>query len=411
MRKLGRTFFAAAAVAGLIAAAVGGPASARQQSNPLKGEGRNMKIVANVAYPGGTDMEFATIKGNDYAFAAAAPGVGGAKTGGLHVINVNNPAKPKEVAFLNCAVYQADIQISFDKKYVYMAADSAGGPEACLGVGKVGFLIIDIKNPLKPKAVGFAETKAGSHNVTAHPSKPYVYNSNSELVPGGNSEIQIWNVKNAAKPELVGSFRSLPHAPHDISFNSDGTRIVTAQISQFAIYNTEDVEAPTLVFTAQCPGCSITHDAKFLPDDSGLIIGDEGGGGGAYPCPGGALYFYKFAAPDVPALTGVYEPEEFVLARDGQTAPGGCTSHVFDISDDGSKVSISWYTAGTRLLDVSAMQGAALGENSVPGGVNEIGYFMPDGGNSWSSKFFKGEKYVFSNDINRGFDVFQVTAK
>lgn len=410
MRKLGRTFFAAAAVAGLIAAAVGGPASARQESNPLKGEGRNMKIVANVAYPGGTDMEFATIKGHDYAFTGAAPGVGGAKTGGLHVIDIDNPEKPKEVAFLNCALYQADIQISYDKKYVYMAADSAGGPDSCQAVGKEGFLIIDIKNPKKPKAIGFAET-GSSHNVTAHPSKPYIYNSSSALVPGGGSLIQIWNVKNPTKPEMVKTFRSLPNAPHDISFNSDGTRIVTAQISQIGLYNTENVEDPSLVWTGQCPGCSITHDAKFTPDDSGLIVGDEGGGGGAYPCPGGALYFYKFAAPDVPALTGIYEPEEFALARDGQTSPGGCTSHVFDIADDGSKVSISWYTAGTRVLDVAAMQGASLGENSVPGGVTEIGYFMPDGGSSWSSKFYKGEKYVFSNDINRGFDVFKMTGK
>ena len=410
MRKLGRTLVAAAAVAGLIAAAVGGPASARQQSNPLKGEGRNMKIVANVAYAGGTDMEFATIKGHDYAFTGAAPGVGGAKTGGLHVINVDNPEKPKEVAFLNCALYQADIQISFDKKYVYMAADSAGGPDSCQAVGKEGFLIIDVRNPLKPKSVGFAET-GSSHNVTAHPKLPYVYNSNSALAPGGSSVIQIWNVKNPAKPEMVGTFPSLPHAPHDISFNSDGTRIVTAAISQIAIYNTEDVEAPSLVWTGQCPGCSITHDAKFTPKDDGLIVGDEGGGGLAYPCPGGALYFYKFVAPDVPALTGVYEPEEILLARDGQTAPGACTSHVFDISDDGKKVAISWYSAGTRVLDVSAMQGAALGQNAAPGGVVEIGYFMPDGGVSWSSKFFKGEKYVFSNDTVRGFDVFKMESK
>lgn len=409
MRKLGRTFFATAAVAGLIAAAVGGPASARQQSNPLKGEGRNMKIVANVAYTGGTDMEFATIKGHDYAFTGSAPGVGGEKNGGLHVINVDNPAKPKEVGFLGCGLYQADIQISYDKKYVYMAADSAGGPDSCQAVGKEGFLIIDVRNPKKPKSVGFAET-GSSHNVTAHPSKPYIYNSSSALVPGGSSVIQIWNVKNPTKPEMVGTFRSLPHAPHDISFNSDGTRIVTAAISHIDIFNTEDVENPTLAWTGQCPGCSITHDAKFTPDDKGLIVGDEGGGGSPYPCPGGALYFYKLQG-DLPLLTGVYEPEEFLLARDGQTSPGGCTSHVFDISDDGSKVAISWYTAGTRLLDVSAMQGASLGENAAPGGVSEIGYFMPDGGTSWSSKFFKGEKYVFSNDMNRGFDVFKVSGK
>ena len=409
MKKLG-SLVAAAAVAGLIAGAVV-PAGAQNTRAPLKGTGKNMKIVANVPYQGGTDMEFATIKGNDYAFAASAPSVGGAKTGGLHVINVNNPAKPKEVAFLGCGLYQADIQLSFDKKYVYMAADSAGGPDSCLAVGKVGFLIIDIKNPLKPKAVGFAETRAGSHNVTAHPSKPYVYNSNSELVPGAaNSAIEIWNVANPAKPVMVKSFASLPHPPHDISFNSDGTKIVTAQISSFGLYDTSDVENPTLIVSQQCPGCSITHDAKFTPDDKGLIIGDEGGGGGTYVCPGGALYFYQLQADTVPVLTGLYEPKQIVFPKDGQPSPGSCTSHVFDISDDGKQVAISWYAAGTRLLNVEAMMGVAVGDTAA-GGVTEMGWFQPDGGSSWSSKFFKGEKYIFSNDINRGFDVFQYTGK
>ena len=59
------------------------------QSAPLKGEGKNMKIVANVGYAFGTDMEFATIKGREYAFAASAAAV--EDGGGLHVIDVTSP--------------------------------------------------------------------------------------------------------------------------------------------------------------------------------------------------------------------------------------------------------------------------------------------------------------------------------
>jgi hypothetical protein len=405
MNKLGRTLVAATAVAGLIATALVVPAAAK---NPLKGEGRNMKIVANVAYQGGTDMEFFTQKGRDYALTGAAPGVGGAKAGAFRVIDITTPAKPKLVATLPCSLYQADIQISHDEKTALIAADSAGGPDSCLAVGKQGFMTIDIRNVKKPKPIGFAEIPGGSHNVTAHPTKPYVYNSNSDLA--GRAEIQVWSIKNPAKPELVTSVRSLPHAPHDISFNSDGSKIVTAAISHIDLFDTSDPEKPSLTFTTQCPGCSITHDAKFTPDDSGLVIGDEGGGGSPYPCPGGALYFYQLVGGAAPVLTGVYEPEEILLAREGQSGPGACTSHVFGFNKDGSKVAISWYSAGTRLLDVSAMMGAAVGEADT-GGVAEIGYFMPDGGTSWSSKFYKSDKYIFSNDTNRGFDVFEVTSK
>lgn len=408
MKKLG-SFIAAAAVVGLIAGAIA-PAGAKTTKAPLKGVGRNMKIVANIPYAGGTDMEFATIKGHDYAFTGAAPGVGGAKLGGFRVINIDNPEKPKLTAYLNCSLYQADIQLSHDKKTAFMAADSAGGPDSCLAVGKEGFLAIDIRNPKKPKAIGFGDT-GSSHNITTHPTKPYIYNSSSALVPGASSKIQIWSIKNPAKPEMINTFNSLPHAPHDISFNSDGTKIVTAAISHFDMYDTSDVENPSLMWTGQCPGCSITHDAKFTPDDNGLIIGDEGGGGGTYPCPGGALYFYQIQGGRAPVLTGAYEPDRIVFPREGQQAAGSCTSHVFDISDDGKKVAISWYAAGTRLLNVEAMMGGAFGENATPGGISELGFFQPDGGVSWSSKFFKGEKYIFSNDTVRGFDVFKYTGK
>lgn len=407
MKKVRTGLLAALAAFGLVAGALGTPASAaKTNSAPLKGEGEGLEIVANINYAGGTDMEWARIKGHDYAFAAQAPGVGGAKTGGLHVINIDNPEKPKEVGFLPCGLYQGDVQLSHDKKYVYLAADSAGGPDSCLAVGKEGFLVIDVRNPAKPKAVSFAET-GSSHNVTAHPTKPYVYNSNSALA--GRPEIQIWNLKNPKKPEMLKTFPSLPHAPHDISFNKDGSKIVTAAISHFDLFDTSDPENPSLLYTGQCPGCSITHDAKFLPNDAGLLIGDEGGGGGAYPCPGGQLHFYSLQGGRVPVYQGVYAPGELVFARDGQSGPQGCTSHVMELSDDGKTVAISWYSAGTRYLDISSMMGAAFGGSSVPGGVTELGWFMPEGGNSWSSKFLNSDgKYIFSNDINRGFDVFKI---
>ncbi len=406
MKRATKALIASAAVAGLIAGAVATPAGAARKNAPLKGEGVNMKIIGNVGYPSGSDMEFATIKGRDYAFAGS---FAAAKDGGgLHVIDITNPEKVKEVAWLQCAVYQADIQISHDQKTLMMAADTAGGPDSCIMVGKLGFMTIDITNPKKPKAIGVAEISRGAHNTTAHPTKPFVYNSDSQLT--GPGEIQIWSIKNPAKPVLVNTIPSVPHPPHDISFNKDGSKAVTAAISHIDIFDTSDPENPTLTWTGQCPGCSITHDAKFTPNGKNIIVGDEGGGGGGYPCPGGALYFYDYSSGVVPVLTGIYEPNEVLLARDNQGGLGACTSHVFDISDDGKRVAISWYSAGTRYLDISSMVGATFGEHNAAG-VVELGWFQPEGGVTWSSKFYKGTKYIFSNDEYRGFDVFQYTGK
>ncbi len=400
----------AASIACLLLVSAGAAASP-QRSAPLKGEGEGLKLIANIGYAGGTDMEFLSHKGREYAMVGAAEGVGGAKAGALRVIDITNPERPVLRATLECSLYQADIQISYDKKTLIMGADRAGGPGACLGVGKLGFMTVDISNPLKPKAIGFAEIRRGSHNITAHPTKPFVYNSDSDQANRGN--IEIWSIANPAKPKKVADFATVTHSPHDISFNKDGSRAVTAARTHFDILDTTDPAAPKLLFKGQCPGCYLTHDAKFTPDGKHIVLGDEAGGGGAYPCPGGALYFYELQGSEsqpVAVLTGSYHPDEFVFARDGQTAPGSCTSHVFDISDDSSKIAISWYSAGTRYLDISSSQGATVGGSTYGSGVKELGWFMPDGGVTWSSKFHKGP-YIYSNDEFRGFDVFKITAK
>jgi hypothetical protein len=321
-------------------------------------------------------------------------------------VSVDDPAKPKLVAKLPCNLNQGDIQISHDKKTVIMAADSAGGPDSCLMVGKLGFMTIDISNPRKPKPVGMAEIPRGSHNVTAHPKAPYVYNSDSDQANRG--EIQIWSIANPAKPQLVNTVLNPTHSPHDIAFNRDGSLMVTAARTAVHLYDTSDPENPQLLGATVCPGCYLAHDAKFTPDSKWVIAGDEAAGGAAYPCPGGALYFYEIVGERGLVLRGVYEPGEVVFATDGQGGPASCTSHVFDVSDDGKTLAISWYSAGTRYLDITNMTGATFGQNG--NGVKELGWFIPDGGSSWSSKFHKGP-YIYSNDINRGLDVYKITAE
>lgn len=410
--KRNRVFLAVAAFS-LLISAVGNVALAderQRQSAPLKGEGENLKLIKNITTGTcdsgwkGTDHENIEFGKKTYTFAMSVCPV--ADGGGLYVIDTTVPPKAKIVGYLPCSVSQGDVQVSADKKTLLIGHDSAGGPDACTGLGKVGFITVDITNPTKPKAIGHA-TGDGAHNVTAHPKKPYVYVSNSALVPGTSSHIQIWSIKNPAKPELVNQFDSLPHAPHDISFNKKGTKIVTAAITHWDIFNTEDPENPVLEWTGQCPGCSITHDAKFTPDDKHILIGDEGGGGGAYACPGGAWYVYDYATAPVPILTGIYEPANFITNQEG--AVDSCTSHVFEISDDSTKIAISWYTLGTRYLDITTAVGLTVGATRTPTGITECGWFVPEGGSSWSSKFSTDQKYITSNDINRGFDIYKIT--
>ena len=209
-----------------------------------------MKIIANIPYTGGTDMEFATIKGRDYAFAGSWSRR--SRTAAVFTSSTStNPEKAKEVAWLKCSVSQGDIQISHDNKYVIQAPDSTGGPESCLGVGKLGFMIVDITNPKKPKPIGIAEIPNGSHNMTAHPTKPYVYNSNSALA--GEPFIQIWSIKNPKKPELVNTFDSRRTPRTTSRSTATGRMAVTAAISHIDIFDTSDPENPVLLVHGPVP--------------------------------------------------------------------------------------------------------------------------------------------------------------
>ncbi|MDQ4065339.1 MAG: hypothetical protein M3161_04765 [Actinomycetota bacterium] len=402
-RSLRKTFVGLVAVGALVGASLGTTALAEERQ---EGVGEGLELVKNLDTGTGTDFEVAKINGREYAFATSRAPI--AEGGGINVIDVTNPAKAKVVHTVPCAVSQGDIQISHDKKTLMVGLSAAGAPDSCGALGKRGMLTIDITNPLKAKPIGFVETMS-SHNLTAHPKKPIVWNSigAAAAVPG---VIEIMTIKNPAKPKVVATASSLPHAPHDVSFSEDGKYAVTAAVDHFDIFDTTDPVNPQLLYKGQCPGCTITHDAKFTPDGKTILIGDEGGGGLPYPCPGGAFYFYDFSNPPVPVLTGVYWPAEVVTAQ-GSTSPGACTSHVFDVNSDGTKISISWYTVGTRYLDISGAVGATVGSYGTPTGIIECGWYIPENGDSWASKFSLDDRWIFSNDINRGFDIYKITAE
>lgn len=379
------------------------PAS-KSPGNPIEGEGMGLEPLATVPWHGGTDLELAKIGKRVYAFGASDAPVN--EGGGLHIVDVSDPNNPKEVSWVKCTPGMGgDVQLSHDRKTAIMAYDFPGREDSCNMLGTLGFQTIDVSDPSRPRVVGLARIEEGSHNITAHPTKPYVYNSNSEFV--GNAEIQIWSIKNPAKPKLVNEVASLPHPPHDLSFNPDGTMAVAAAISHFSLWDTSDPENPTLLFESQCPSCTITHDAQFTPDGKGIVIGDESPVGLA-GCPGGALHFYALVgdARPVAVQTGLYEPGELAMA--GEAEPGLCTSHVFDISDDSQRLAVGWYTAGVRLLEIGDLTGVTIGDEST-GGIAEVAWYIPRGGSTWAGKLYEDWPYVFTNDINLGLIIYEIT--
>ena len=388
------------------------PSSAREIDEPSPGQGEGLKVIAEIPFEGGSHLEHATIKGRDYAFVAQ---VSGSEPASLRVIDVTNPARPKVVGTSPCMGFQGNIQVSHDKKTLLIGLDDTiaiGGSETgpCPGAGGAGFITMDITDPKRPRAIGFAEMERGSHSLAAHPTKPFVYNGHG--FPEAPGAMEVWSIKNPARPKLVNTLDTGAHSPHDLAFNADGTMAATANAVNFHLLDTRDPANPKVVLTSQCPGCVHTHEARFTPDGKTLIVNDE-----YQPvspaCPGGFIYFYDLTGdPGAPALelTGAYTAEEKVVNSYNESAAVTlCTPHVFDISADGKTLAASWNLAGTKLLDIRKMNGITAGSQAVvPGGPVQTGWYANQNGDAFAAKMFKGP-YVYVVDSNIGFQVLEIS--
>ncbi|HWL66517.1 MAG TPA: hypothetical protein VNP73_11135 [Actinomycetota bacterium] len=382
-----------------LAAVIAAIAPAITGAGPVIAE-PTLEPISQVSFEDGSHQEFARIGGRDYAFVATGTTQG---TADLRVIDVTTPERPRVVAKIPCGTYQGHIQLSHDKKTLILGLDTPS-LGACMPAGMMGFATVDISDPTHPRPVGYASIPRGSHSTAAHPTKPIVYNGDG--FPEAPGEMQIWLIKDPSRPKLVSTLATGEHSPHDLSFSHDGRMAALASVTSLKLLDTSDPLNPKIEFVTQCPGCVHTHEARFTPDGTGLVVNDEFLTG-PNPCPGGALYFYEIV--ETPAgrsleLTGEYVPNQIVLDPRSQVA--FCTPHVFDISDDGTKIAASWHRGGVHYLDISETNGAAFGTMAPAGGVKEIASYFPDG-DSFSAKFHRGP-YIYLVDSRRGFEILRV---
>ena len=390
-------------------AAVPASAEGPYRGDPLaEGVGKDMVPVAHIAYGSGTDLEFATVKGVDYAVAPSQ----GAK-GGLRLINISKPERPKVTGFLSCPVSQNDVQVR--GTLVLMGIDGgAGGDDADAPCFKQidadpaeGVLVISIADPKKPRTIGFVPIAEGAHNVTWHPGGRYAYVSDSELTPeispptniGGR--IQIVDLGNPRKPKHVSTYMLLGDrmSTHDITFNKKGTRAYIAALQETYILDTTSPAEPKEIARIEDPSINISHGADPTPDGKYLLVTDEQAGAAANGvCNVGGVHVFDLTVEAAPIKVGFYflDPVNSVTAT---TNSGNltCTAHVLDYSADGKTWTNGNYAAGVRVISAT----------EVLARPTELAYFTATDADTWSAKTYKDKRYVFANDLARGFDVYK----
>lgn len=395
----------------------------------------NLELVAHLPGTGGTDIEFFSRELSRYKDAdgnwveetsTRHFALVGNQSTGAWTVDITDPENPYRVHVLdNCRVGQGDPQTSADGTFALIASQSGSCMLADGRSVSRSSIIVDLSDPYTPTPIAAAAGSA--HNNTLHPSGDYLYISTSSLAPnsGAMSKIPIYDITDLANPVHVRDFLIPANGPHDIRFSPDGTRAYTAGISAFHILDTSDPENPETISTIVPPGGSIGHDTLVTRDGRFLFLGDEGGGGGTYPCPGGAVYVYDLADESAPVLIGAVEAGGGPVTyrhydeTPGPTSLGACTSHVMELNPDGQSLTLGWYRLGFRIFDFSSFYNAdgtpkdvagvaaAWGENGI--GMVETGYMVPDGASTWSAKQYdQVPGYVFADDLNLGFYVTKI---
>ena len=393
---------------------------------------------------GGTDLEMASItipegvtlpegvtagQTRDFAFS-------GTYRNGLQVVDITDPTAPSLAATYDCNLFQGDVQV-FTRDggtFVTYTNDYSGVKSKCFedagqtaATPPLGTLIIDVTNPYAPRSISFIKLARGSHNMTVHPSGQWMYNSNSEGTKGG---IEVVSLADLTAPVQTNKV-PLPGGEdsHDITFSADGTRAYSAALDHTAILDTSDAGNPKVVGSITDPTITLHHQADpvTVGDRTFLIINDElnGAGGNEY-CPGGGLHVYDVTGPleKAPKKVGAFFAPDVTAAqgsRGGLGATVSCTAHVFRIYPEQGILTIAWFGAGVRVIDLNGLEGYSAGVlpqvgSVTPGGMKEVGYFrFTEDSDAWAAKVHRfdadGSAYLFSNDQTRGFDVYRYNAK
>lgn len=405
----------------------------------------NFEVVAQIPGAGGTDLQFFSRDLSEFEAAdgtmTSAPKVKGQKgprtatrhfamvgnqDSGAKIVDITDPEAPYTVADLGdqgCVVGQGDIQVTQDGMLASIAFQTDGGCTLADGTeATYGSILVDLSDPYAPVPVGNATDPDGAHNNTIHPSGDYLYISTSGITET-TARVPVYDISDPTNPVLVTEFQAPGNSPHDIVFNDAGDRAYMAGISQNRIVDTSNPADPQLITTIVTPGESIGHDAVVSPDGAFLFLGDEGGGGLPYPCPGGAVYTYDIRDENVPILLGASYADVGPVTNN-QTGEldgagvGACTAHVMDLNPDGTSFTLGWYTAGTRTFDFSALYDAngeprtlsAIAFGPTGTAVTQSGYIVPEDADTWSAKQYAPVPgYIFSDDQNLGLYVTRIT--
>lgn len=348
----------------------------------------NVRHSASIPFLGGTDLDFA----GNYAYVGSFENA----DGGLYVVDISAPAKPKLVGRYLCPGYQDDVGVW--RTTVVMGMHYAQERKGCTTHDPGGLRIVDVSDPAKPTELAFLEiAPRGTHTVTIVGDTGFVYaNSGGNGDNAGEKTTTIVDIRDPAHPKVAGTF--LPPGStgcHDM--NVVGDRAYCGGANATLILDVADPVHPKVISSITNPLISFHHGSAPSSDGDTLVIADE-----AYTVhvcdpqglnPTGAFWFYDISDESNPVLEGWLSQTSF-LALGGllNTRSDWCTAHNFNMVPGKDWMVAASYSGGTSVIDFTD-----------PAEPQVIGWITLAGADTWSSYFYRG--YVYTGDMARGFDV------
>jgi hypothetical protein len=358
----------------------------------------NVKLVADFPYvneegdffQGGTDIDFS----GDYIYAMQQ----GMANGGVHVIK--NGAKPKKVSFIACPGEQNDVAVVKPGLIALGYHNST-----CAGVPGGGIRLIDVRNPKKPKFLGSVnDLPGGTHTLTTYPGGKYVYASPGGLPTNGGGVEQIIDVSDPKKPKVAATFSPNESGCHDVSFWFSGdTKLgFCAGLTEVQIWDVSDPLAPVILSHVADPVAQFPHSVAVSHDAKIMLVGDEAiAGNDCVGGPTGAIVAYDISDPALPIPQGYYNigrSPMYPVGSSNVDRNTWCSAHLFNFVPGTYTMVGAWYAGGMNVIDWTD-----------PTAPVEIAHYMgneADITNYWSAYWYDGK--IWANDRVKGLDVFTV---
>jgi hypothetical protein len=179
---------------------------------------------------------------------------------GLKVIDVQDASNPKIIGHyddssdrgVNRGGFARRIAIANNSDIVYIAD------------GLAGLKIIDVSNPAKPKEMSQQDTKGFSHGITVSSDDKYVYVADNGE-DGGTPGLRVFDVSDPYAPFMITE-RSEQWATQ-VALSSNGERLyVTDKKAGIMVTNTSDISS----FNGGAGDFNATRLGKYIVTDKGI---------------------------------------------------------------------------------------------------------------------------------------------